>query len=246
MFADSFCDSAWANNSRRGWTALASFTLQAMLVGLVLLMPLIYTQGLPTFKLLAGVSPILAPPAPAPAAPPTGARSSRASQSNMSLMGLVAPPRIPDQIAHIDESTAPPPIGASELGVAGSTGDSRLGTVLGATGTGGTVLPPPPPKPVSRPVTRTSNMMEGYLVHRVQPAYPPLARAARIQGPVQLRALISKQGTIGNLQVTTGHPMLVAAAVQAVRQWRYRPYILNGDPVEVETQITVNFILSGN
>jgi len=76
--------------------------------------------------------------------------------------------------------------------------------------------------------------------------YPPLAKAARIQGPVRLQAIISKQGTIENLQVLIGHPMLVTAAVQAVRQWRYRPYVLNGEPVEVETEITVNFVLSGS
>ena len=87
--------------------------------------------------------------------------------------------------------------------------------------------------------------MEANLVHRVQPAYPPLARAARIQGPVVLQAVISKSGTIENLQVLNGHPMLVRSALDAVRQWRYRPYFLNGEPVEVETQITVNFILSG-
>ena len=87
--------------------------------------------------------------------------------------------------------------------------------------------------------------MEANLVHRVQPAYPPLARAARIQGTVVLQAIISKNGTIQNLQVLNGHPMLVRAAIDAVQQWRYRPYFLNGEPVEVETQITVNFILSG-
>ena len=88
--------------------------------------------------------------------------------------------------------------------------------------------------------------MEGNLIRRVQPAYPPLARSARIQGQVVLAAIISKEGTIENLRILTGHPMLVHAAVEAVSQWRYRPYILNSDPVEVETQITVNFSLSGN
>ena len=97
-----------------------------------------------------------------------------------------------------------------------------------------------------RPPQRVSVMMEGLLIHRVEPAYPPLAKAARIQGTVQLQAIISKNGAIQNLQVLSGHPMLVTAAVEAVRQWRYRPYILNGDPVEVETQITVNFVLSRN
>jgi protein TonB len=80
----------------------------------------------------------------------------------------------------------------------------------------------------------------------VQPAYPPLARSARIQGTVVLQAVISKQGTIENLSVLSGHPMLVQAALDAVRHWRYRPYILNSEPVEVETQITVNFSLAEN
>ena len=80
---------------------------------------------------------------------------------------------------------------------------------------------------------------------RVQPLYPPLARQARIQGQVVIRAVISRNGMIENLQVLSGHPMLVQAAIDAVKQWRYRPYFLNGEPVEVETQVTVNFLLSG-
>jgi len=88
-------------------------------------------------------------------------------------------------------------------------------------------------------------MMEGNLILRVQPAYPLFARQVRVQGLVVLRAVISREGTIENLQVLSGHPMLVQAAVDAVRQWRYRPYVLNGEPVEVETEVKVNFILSG-
>jgi periplasmic protein TonB len=89
-------------------------------------------------------------------------------------------------------------------------------------------------------------MMEGNLIRRVEPAYPAIARQARIQGTVLLRATISKDGTIENLQLLSGHPMLAQAAIEAVRQWRYRPYYLNGDPVEVETQVTVKFMLSGS
>jgi protein TonB len=89
-------------------------------------------------------------------------------------------------------------------------------------------------------------MSEGNLIRKVQPNYPPLARSARIQGSVVLQAVISKEGTIENLKVLSGHPMLVQSAIEAVQLWRYRPYILNGDPVEVETQITVNFSLSGS
>ena len=89
-------------------------------------------------------------------------------------------------------------------------------------------------------------MSEGDLVRKVLPTYPSLARSARIQGQVLLQAVISKQGAIENLRVLAGHPMLVPAAIEAVRQWRYRPYVLNNEAVEVETQITVNFSLAGN
>ncbi len=246
MFADSFVESAWAHSSRRGWTALASFTLQALLVGVVLLLPLIYTQGLPQLKLMAGITPVLEPPVGPPPAPPRS-HATHVLQSNISLTGIVAPPSIPREIAHIDETTAPPPIDATEIGVLGATGDPRIPSVFGGTGNpAGAVLPPPPPKPVTRPLTRTSVIMQGYLVHRVQPSYPSPAREARIQGAVELHAIIGKDGMIENLRVLSGHPMLVAAAVEAVRQWRYQPYILNGEPVEVETQITVNFVLSGS
>jgi protein TonB len=87
-------------------------------------------------------------------------------------------------------------------------------------------------------------MLKGNLIRRVDPVYPPLARSARIQGPVVLAAVISKAGAIENLHAVSGHPMLVPAAIDAVRQWMYRPYILNSEPIEVETQITVNFSLA--
>ena len=91
-----------------------------------------------------------------------------------------------------------------------------------------------------------SHLSEANLLKRVQPVYPPLARQARVQGTVELRAIISTTGTIENLIVVRGHPLLAAAAIEAVRQWRYRPYLLNNQPVEVETEITVNFLLSGS
>ena len=107
------------------------------------------------------------------------------------------------------------------------------------------VMPVAAPPPAVAPI-RISHMSEGDLVRKVLPTYPPLARSARIQGQVVLQAVISKQGAIENLKVLGGHPMLVPAAIEAVRQWRYRPYVLNDEPVEVETQITVNFSLAGN
>jgi protein TonB len=91
---------------------------------------------------------------------------------------------------------------------------------------------------VSQGITR------GMLIHRVEPPYPTLAQVARIQGDVVLQAIIDKDGNIQDLALVSGHPMLVKAAMEAVRQWRYHPYELNGQPVEVETTITVIFTMT--
>ena len=91
----------------------------------------------------------------------------------------------------------------------------------------------------------SQGVSNGLLIKKVQPTYPPLARQARIQGQVVLHAEISKEGTIQNLQLISGHAMLAPAAIEAVRQWRYKPYLLNGEPVAVETEVIVNFSLSG-
>jgi protein TonB len=87
--------------------------------------------------------------------------------------------------------------------------------------------------------------MQGNLLQKTIPQYPAIAKAARIQGTVVLQATISKSGTIQNLKVISGPPMLQQAALEAVRSWRYRPYLLNGDPVEVETTVNVVFNLGG-
>jgi TonB family protein len=87
--------------------------------------------------------------------------------------------------------------------------------------------------------------MADLIMRKVEPVYPPLARAARIQGTVTLRVVINKSGDVENMQLISGHPMLAPAAMDAVRQWKYQPYLLNGEPVEVETRVTVNFTLAG-
>ncbi len=241
MFADFSPDSEWSNHSHRGWTTLISFAVQAGAVGCLLLLPLFYTEGLPRLALLA---PLLAP-APPPAAPPAPRPNSPATpQSNLMGDRLVSPPVIPTAVAMVTDTEPPPPmIDPGVAGVRDGTGDSNArGTVLNSVLGSDLALPPPPPAVHHPPV---SHMMEGNLVHRVQPDYPPLARQVRVQGLVVLRATISREGAIEDLQVLSGHPMLVKAAVEAVRQWRYRPYVLNGEPVEVETEVKVNFVLSG-
>ena len=241
MFADFSPDSQWSNHSHRGWTTLISFALQAGAVGCLLLLPLFYTEGLPRLAMLA---PLLAP-APLPAALPTPRPNSPAApQSNLLGDRLMSPSRIPLAVTMLTNTEPPPPmIDPSAAGVRDGTGDPNArGTVLNSVLGSDLALPPPPAVVHHPPVSR---MMEGNLVHRVQPDYPTLARQVRVQGKVVLRAMISREGAIENLQVLSGHPMLIRAAVDAVRQWRYRPYVLNGEPVEVETEVTVNFILSG-
>lgn len=240
MFADSLLESSWTQRVRRGWTTLSSFGLQALLMAILLLLPLIRPIGLPFLKPLAAPV-MLAPPPGLPPAQLTQ-RPTVVQQSNMINNLLVAPRSIPDQIANVVETVAPPQFDVGAGLVPGSTGDAR--GVFGAAGPVVNPVMPLPPPPVANRV-RVSRMMEGNLVRRVQPEYPPTARMAHVQGQVVLSAIISKAGTIEKVQVLSGHPLLVQSAVEAVKQWRYRPYILNDEPVEVETQITVNFTLGG-
>ena len=230
-------ESNWNRSARRGWTTLASFTMQALGLSL-LLIPLLVIQGPP--KLQWFDTPTLTPP-PAPAPPTTGQRLLHSS--NISNDQLQQPSTIPPIIANLSEQPVASSPDVSNLGVEGGTGISRRG-VLDSTGLSVDVASAPPPVP-THPL-RVSHWAEGNIIYRVQPSYPPIARLARVQGTVELRAIISKAGTIENLIAVSGHPMLVKSAIEAVRQWRYRPYLLNNEPIEVETEITVNFVLSGS
>ena len=239
MFADSLLEQHFTR-TQRGWTTLTSFALQAVAVAAALIVPLLYTEAIPKLHLV-WAAPIGPPPGPPPAGPHHAATNPR---SNSIRNLLMQPPTVPVGIEHVVEESAAVEAAPCAFCVPGGTGTvSTTNPVLNSIGNSAAAVPPPPP-PTAHP-PRISHMMEGNLIYRVQPVYPALARAARIQGPVHLRALISRTGTIENLHVMDGHPMLVGAAVDAVRKWRYRPYILNGDPVEVETQVTVNFSLTG-
>ena len=160
---------------------------------------------------------------------------------------LLAPKVIPKTINHIEEAAPPPDAG---MGVAGGTGDAgAVGGVLGGVlgGVPGAPPPPPPPPPKAKPTGPQrigGQVAEANLIRKVAPAYPPLAKSARVQGTVKFTATISKDGNIENLQLVSGHPLLVNAAKEAVLQWKYKPTLLNGEPVEVITEIIVNFTLS--
>jgi protein TonB len=233
-------ESNWDQSAHRGRATAASFIVQAFGLSLLLAIPLLTIQGPPRLRWIEE-SPILVPPsAPAPPA----ARQGPVRSSNISQGQLQAPSTVPLTIADLHEQPVSSSPDVSELGVVGSTGTGRRG-VLGGTGISVEVVAPPVPEATARPL-KVSHWAEGNVVFRVQPIYPPIAKEAHVQGPVELRAIISKTGTIENLIVVSGHPMLARAAIEAVRQWRYRPYLLNNEPIEVETEITVNFVLSAN
>ena len=244
MFEDSLIESGGVLKTKRPATTAVSLLLQSLLVAAIAALPLLYTEALPKAWVRILVAPGPPPPAPAPAQRDTQRRAAPPRASDMVGQRLREPRAIPRNIARINESEAPlPEIPPSGPGVPGGTGPSTgnpLNAIVNLT------PPAPVPRPaITGPLPISTGVAQGFLVHEVKPVYPPLARQARIQGTVMLEAIIGKDGSIENLRVVSGHPMLAPAALEAVRQWRYRPYMLNREPVEVETQITVNFVLGG-
>lgn len=219
-------------NPRRTWTALLSFTFQAAALATVLTLPLFYPQSLPESLLHARIFvPVLYSDMPV----------IEAHHAAAGGQGGVAVPTAPIVVArdgvHFPgpRPAAGPVSGPPNLPL-GPAGPGVLNSIPGQYA----VVVPPPVAP--RP-QRMSVMMQGNLIHKVEPLYPAIAKIAAVQGPVLIKALISREGTIEQEQVVSGSPLLAPAALDAIRQWRYRPYYLNGEAVEVETEITVNFIL---
>lgn len=240
MFADTLLETSWAQHARRSCTTLTSFGLQAFMISLLLLIPLLRTVVLPAARTVS--TPIsMGRPTPTPLVPKARGDSTPVVPNHSAVPRYLWNGGLHESISATGDDSAPQ---VGDVGTGQEVGlPSAPGFPLPITGTRPVLATAPPP---ALRTFRTSKMLEGSLYHRVQPLYPPLARAARIQGEVVLSATISKEGTIENLQVLRGHPMLVKAAIDAVSQWRYRPYILNNEPVEVETQILVTFTLSGD
>ena len=161
---------------------------------------------------------------------------------------MKAPTVIPKTIAKIKDQPVVQSTGVVG-GVSGGVPGGQMGGVLGGIiggVTSGPPPPPPPPKPTTPKRIRVGGQVEAAkLIYKPTPEYPPLAKMARIQGTVRLEAIIAKDGTIQDLKVLSGHPLLVKSALDAVKQWRYQPTLLNGEPVEVVTEIDVNFTLAG-
>jgi protein TonB len=234
---------------RRGWAAVSSVAFQCLMVGTLLIIPLMFTEALPKQQLLTF---LVAPPPPPPPPPAAAvpAQVVRRIESDWMDGRLRTPGKIPQKVQMIREEETPPPMntgGGVVGGVPGGIPGGQLGGVIGGiiSATSSTVAIPKLAMPARPERIRISQgVTQGRLIQKIEPTYPPLARSARISGQVVLSAIISKAGQIEDLTLVSGHPMLVPAAIEAVRQWRYRPYLLNGGPVEVETTITVSFLLS--
>lgn len=246
MFEDSLIESGGRLRTRRGATTLLSFILQVALVGILVILPLVFTEALPKQQLMTF---LVAPPPPPPPPPPPAAtpiKTVKVVQTDIINGQLRTPTKIPEKVQMIKEEEAPPPVmSASGVvgGVPGGVPGGQMGGVIGGIISSTPVAVPKVAAP--QRVRVSQGVSQGLLIRKVQPTYPPLARQARIQGTVMLQAEISKDGTIENLRLISGHPMLAPAAIEAVKQWRYKPYLLNGEPVAVETTVMVNFTLSG-
>lgn len=229
--------------TRRPWTVAASLALQAAVVVLLLILPLMHIEKLiapePTPVWLPLVS--LAPP-PEPKVKPT-LQAAAIRPRRVASHLLFAPAHIP---AHIDMAPDSPELPDFAIPVQAGGAFSAIGSAIS--------VAPPPQQPAPVPTLRASapampvhismGVESARLLFGPKPAYPPLARTARVQGIVKVEAIIARDGTIKNLHVVSGPPLLVAVAIEAVRQWRYQPTLLNGEPVEVITEIDVNFTLN--
>ncbi len=248
MFSDSLLEFG-TQRKRKALATTSSFILNVLMVSALLITPLVFTESLPKAQLLTF---LVAPPPPPPPPPPAAAeqvqRVLKQIQTDMLSSGqLRTPSKIPQKVQMIKEEEAPPPMPATGGvigGVPGGIPGGQLGGVIGGIVSATSTLAAVPKLALPQRVRISQGVTKGLLIHRVEPSYPALARAARVQGEVVLTAIIDTNGAIKNLQLVSGHPMLVPAAITAVQQWRYKPYLLNGQPVEVETTITVIFSLT--
>jgi protein TonB len=236
MFDQLVVSSAHPTKTHKSWTVALSAIVQSIILGILILIPLIYTEALPKGMLNTFlVAPAPPPPPPPPAAPVKTVRAPKIVQLNK----MVAPTVIPKNVAMIKDEA--PVIYTNGGGVDGGTGNGILNGIIGSGGSG----PPPPPTKAPSRIRVGGNVQAASLVNKVTPQYPPIAKTAHVSGTVVLHAIIAKDGSIQELQYMSGPPLLMKSAMDAVREWRYKPTMLNGDPVEVDTTISVVFSLGG-
>jgi periplasmic protein TonB len=223
-----------------------AYIAESMLVGVLILVPLIHTQALPK-QLLIGEIHISPPPGPPPMRT-AGPRTRPAPRATVDL--TLAPAFIPTGVTRVVDTPQPPREVAGDGptvigGIPGGSAGGPADWVIDGMPSGGQ-LPPPPPThvaPGQKMIRVGGNVIAAQGLYQPSPVYPPLATMARVQGTVVLQAIIGTDGTIKDLKVLSGHPLLVRAALEAVKTWRYQPTLLNTEPVEVLTEINVTFKL---
>src|ERR1700677_1553461 len=239
MFEDALMESSHRIKTRsKHWSFLAVLINCGVLIALIA-WPLLHPDALPVQVMAA---PLVAPSPPPPAPLMQVTQPRLQARSELLDDQIHTPSKIPKDIK-LDKEVASSP--TSMIGVIGAEGmadgtrGGSLNDLFSHIGAGPVIVKPSTPRTLSI----SSGVMAGNLLDKTVPQYPAIARAARIQGTVVLQATIAKDGTIQNLRVINGPPMLQQAAMDAVRSWRYKPYSLNGEPVEVETTINVVFNL---
>jgi len=234
---DQLVESTNKKTTHKVWTVWLSALIQALILGVLILIPLIYTSALPKALLTTF---LVAPPPPPPPPPPAVKVIVKPQPKFIQQGKLIAPTVIPKKIQMIKEE-AQPDVGMTG-GVPGGVPGGSAGGVLGGIIGGAPGGLPPPPKPVEQ-IRVGGNVMAAALIRQVPVVYPQIAKTAHISGTVVLHAIIAKDGTVQELQFMSGPPLLMRAAMDAVKQWRYRPTLLNGQAVKVDTTVTVIFNL---
>jgi periplasmic protein TonB len=239
MFAESLLESNAHSTARtrQGWATAISISTQLLLLAGLASVSLLRPVDLPVGMKLMHFPAVTRASVPIISAHAEGRESRSAPGAPKAVFQVPSSSQLffGKSLPYSDPVPAPLPLISSGTG----NGDNPLGNALDRSGTGSAVRGPI----ASSKPTKLSHIDPGQLLLRTQPVYPAWAKQAGIEGQVVLTAIISKSGNIERLQVKSGHPLLAQGAENAIRQWRYRPYILNGEAVEVETQITVDFKL---
>jgi protein TonB len=237
MFEDSLVESKSAPiSATKQWTTLSSIAIQAAVATLIIAFPMLHPEQLPLY---------LNPPhvlLPLPPKPPIEIKPAQSSAKPASHSVSTLPANVQQTVSHF-------PIPNTQTDPEGPLAPISLSNVIWASnslppalavGNPGPTVSTSPVHPAA-PLKISAGVSAGMLLSPIRPVYPAIARATHTEGTVILEAVISRAGTIESLRVVSGPEMLRSAALDAIRAARYQPYRLSGEPIEVQTTITVNF-----
>jgi len=237
IFSESLIASA-KSRPRNPWAAVGALAFQLLLLLALVVIPLFHTDPLPKREMLTM---LYAPPLAAAASNATRLQAPTPAYTSKSIP---APTPNTQEAPSASVNTTAGVVGGVPGGVVGGVPGGVFNEALSSTRSLPVLAKTPEPTPVKR-IRVAARVVEANLIHDVAPTYPLEAGRARIEGPVVLMAVIGKDGSVQDVRVESGLPLLAQAAIDAVKQWRYRPYLVNGEPVEVDSRITINFTLSG-